>query len=506
MSMSIKKPVKKRKIRSLFSKYIITFVSVEFISITIFGGVLAYFLIDSWENNQKTNLYEYAENIASSYEELLKDDGKFTETGFEHLEYSIVGVSSTAKADIFISDLTGKIIYCNHMTAISHSTDNKISCEHDKLKIPGELIAGIIADGMLATRGNIETIYSDDTFIAASVVKKPYSQDAECIVFAIQNTETGLTPYIATFLQIYIAAALVMMFSTGLIIYSFTYNMTKPLRDISEATKQYAKGNFSYRIKHYDRNSVREFDELSAAINAMATDLEQFENSRTSLIANVSHEFKTPMTTISGFIDGILDGTIPPEKQSHYLQIVSNEVKRLSRLVVSMLNMSKIEAGELRINPARFNLTQMLVDIFVSFEQKIKNKDIDVKGFEYLTNCYIEADQDMINQVFYNIIDNAVKFTNIGGEISVYMKSDKNTVSISIRNTGKGIIQEDIGHIFERFYKGDKSRSLDSKSAGLGLFIVKNIVKLHDGDITVKSEDDKYTQFTVKLKKQLIEV
>lgn len=500
----MKKPAKKRKIRSLFSKYIITFVSAELVSISILGCILAYFLVDSWENNQKNNLYEYAENVASAYEALIEDDEQLTQTDFEYLEYSIAGVSSTAKADIFISDLTGKIIYCNHMDSISHS-DN-IDCEHSKLKIPAELIAGIVADGMIATRGSIGTIYSDDTFVVASVVKTPYSQNIECIVFATQNTETGLTPYIAKFLQIYVAVALVTMFTTGLIVYISTYNMTKPLREISEATKQYAKGNFSYRIKHYNGNAVREFDELSAAINAMATDLEQFENSRTSLIANVSHEFKTPMTTISGFIDGILDGTISPEMQSHYLQIVSNEVKRLSRLVVSMLNMSKIEAGELRINPIRFNLTQMIIDIFVSFEQKIESKSIDIKGFEYLTNCYIEADQDMINQVFYNLIDNAVKFTNDGGEISVRMKSDDNEVTFSIRNTGKGIVQEDISHVFERFYKGDKSRSLDSKSAGLGLFIVKNIVNLHNGDITVKSEDDKYTQFTVKLKKQLIEV
>lgn len=138
----MKKPAKKRKIRSLFSKYIITFVSAELVSISILGCILAYFLVDSWENNQKNNLYEYAENVASAYEALIEDDEQLTQTDFEYLEYSIAGVSSTAKADIFISDLTGKIIYCNHMDSISHS-DN-IDCEHSKLKIPAELIAGIV--------------------------------------------------------------------------------------------------------------------------------------------------------------------------------------------------------------------------------------------------------------------------------------------------------------------------------------------------------------------------
>ena len=236
----------------------------------------------------------------------------------------------------------------------------------------------------------------------------------------------------------------------------------------------------------------------------MAENLEQLENSRTQFVANVSHELKTPMTTIGGFIDGILDGTIDAEHQNQYLTIVSEEVKRLSRLVVSMLNMSKMEAGEMRIKPKRFNLTQQIIGIFMSFEQKIDNKKIDIKGLESLSNCYIEADPDMLSQVFYNLIDNAVKFTPQSGEIFTSLLDDGEYVTVKIRNTGEGIRSEDIDHVFERFYKGDKSRSLDVKSAGLGLFIVKNIVTLHGGEITVDSIYDKYTEFTVKLKIKLI--
>ena len=184
---------------------------------------------------------------------------------------------------------------------------------------------------------------------------------------------------------------------------------------------------------------------------------------------------------------------------------MSDEVKRLSRLVVSMLNMSKMEAGEMRLNPESFNLTDQIISIFISFEQKITDKNISIKGLEYLSNVFIEADTDMIKQVFYNLIDNAVKFTQPGGEIAVSMSIKENDVIFYIRNTGKGIKNEDIDHIFERFYKGDKSRSLDAKSAGLGLFIVKNIVELHNGEISVCNIDDKYTQFTVKLKSKLLE-
>lgn len=507
--MSVKRSEKKRRIINLFTKYITFFAAVEIISLTVFGIVLGYFLVGSWEDEQKTTLYEYAENIAHSYESLLESEADGEAVSYSGLCYSLASVSEAARADIYIVNDRGEVIFCKDMVEIDDgfiASADEVDCSHRDIKIPGELYTGIVADGMLATKGRLGNLYTDDTFVSAAAVSHAYSKDIVGIVFTVQRSEIGLRPYLSAFLQIYIMAAFVMMFVTGLIIYVSTYNMTKPLKDMSDATEQYAKGNFSYRIKQDEHNSVREFDELSAAMNAMAASLEQFENSRTNLIANVSHELKTPMTTIGGFIDGMIDGTVSQAEQPHYLQIVSDEVKRLSRLVVAMLDMSKVESGELRINPTRFNLTQQIVNIFISFEQKIESKHISIKGFDYLMNNYIEADADMINQVFYNLIDNAVKFTNEGGEISISMENCDDYVIVAIKNTGKGIADEDIDHVFERFYKGDKSRSLDSKSAGLGLFIVKNIVKLHNGEISVENADDKYTQFTVKLKKQLIGV
>lgn len=507
--MSSKRIEKKRRIRSLFANYILFFYTVEIISLTVFGVVLGYFLAGSWEDDQKTNLYEYAHNIAASYENILDSSKGEGDVSYSGLCYSLASVSSAARADIYIVDNSGEVIFCRHMTDVDGESvipADEIDCEHRDIRIPGEIVAGVSAEGMLATKGSVAKYYEDDTFVSASSVKKSSTNETVAVVFALQKAEVGLRLYLFSFLQIYVMAAIAMLLVTGLIIYVCTYILVKPIKDMSEATKQYATGNFSYRIKRSNRNSVREFDELSAAMNAMATSLEQFENSRSSLIANVSHELKTPMTTIGGFIDGILDGTIGEKDREHYLKIVSDEIRRLSRLVISMLDMSKIESGELKINPSRFNLTQQIWNIFISFEQKINSKNINVKGFDYLVNHYIEGDQDMINQVFYNLIDNAVKFTQQGGEIFISMENDDEYVTVSIENTGKGIAAEDIAHVFERFYKGDKSRSLDAKSAGLGLFIVKNIVKMHDGEISVASESDKRTKFTVKLKKQLVEV
>ncbi len=494
-----------RRRSSLFVKYFAFFFVVEFISLSVFGGVLFYFVSYTWEDEQKQKLFDYSENIAEVYEEYIESSELNSKMSYSGLCYSVSGVADMAKAEIFIVGMDGNIIFCNHEAEASKATPDEYKCEkHSDIIIPGEVLVGIATDGMLATRSDLGGVFQTESFISATVINSNYTEEADGIVFAVQSPEAGLTPYRNNFLQIYIPAAVLMMVLTCLIIYISTYNITKPLRDMSEATKRYSRGDFSYRIKRNNRNTVREFDELSAAMNSMAENLEQFENSRTQFVANVSHELKTPMTTIGGFIDGILDGTIDAQHQKQYLSIVSEEVKRLSRLVVSMLNMSKMEAGEMRIKPERFNLTQQIIGIFMAFEQKINDKKIDIKGLESLSNCYIEADPDMLKQVFYNLVDNAVKFTPRDGEIFTSLSDDGEYVTVKIRNTGKGIKPEDIDHVFERFYKGDKSRSLDVKSAGLGLFIVKNIVNLHGGEITVSSIYDKYTEFTVKLKIKLI--
>ena len=219
----------------------------------------------------------------------------------------------------------------------------------------------------------------------------------------------------------------------------------------------------------------------------MAQALATLEMSRRSFVANVSHELKTPMTTIGGFIDGILDGTISPDKQRHYLQIVSDEVKRLSRLVTGMLNMSKLEAGELDLKPVKFDISEMIFQTLLGFEQLIDNKHIEIRGLDTLQSNEVVADRDMINQVVYNLIDNAVKFTQDGGYIEVSSKSDAEKVIVKIRNRAAAIPSEEIDKIFERFYKVDKSRSYDVKGAGMGLYLVKTMVELHGGQITARS-------------------
>ena len=295
--------------------------------------------------------------------------------------------------------------------------------------------------------------------------------------------------------------------SVGIVIFAlmfcfvgvFSYQLTKPLQQMAKAAKAFGNGDFSIRV---NVKSNDEIGELAQAFNSMADSLAASEGMRRSFVANVSHELKTPMTTIAGFIDGILDGTIPPEREKYYLNIVTVEIKRLSRLVTSMLALSRIDSGELKMVTQTFNISDTVLNTFLTFEQKIEERKINILGLGDNKPVFIEGDPDMIHQVIYNLVENAAKFTNEGGDITVNVEEKGNDAFVTIKNTGAGIPKEQLQFIFDRFYKTDKSRSHDKNGMGLGLYIVKTIIQLHGGEIKADSVEGEYTQFWIRLPKK----
>ena len=217
-------------------------------------------------------------------------------------------------------------------------------------------------------------------------------------------------------------------------------------------------------------------------------------------MANVSHELKTPMTTIAGFADGILDGTIPPERQAHYLQMISSETKRLNRLVRSMLDTTRLQENQQipEEQKTRFDVSECAGQVLLGFEQKITAKALDVKVEFPDRPVYTRAHQDHIIQVIYNLVDNAVKFCPREGTLWLSVRSGKNKLYISVANTGETIPHEELPLVFDRFHKLDKSRSVNRDSWGLGLYIVKTIIGAHGENISVVSREGK-TEFTFTL-------
>ena len=297
-------------------------------------------------------------------------------------------------------------------------------------------------------------------------------------------------------------AALWIFLAALIAIYFITERTVAPLRDMSRAVKKMAVGQYDVRVRVHGKDEVAE---LAMAFNQMAESLENLERMRNSFVANVSHDLRTPMTTISGFVDGILDGVIPPEKQKHYLTVVSGEVRRLSRLVTALLDVSRLQAGDRKFDMKPFDICEMGRQILISFEQKIDGKGLDVEFECDEDNMYVLADMDAIHQILYNICDNAVKFSSERGKLKMSFTWSAGGLGrpykavVTVYNEGQGIPAEDLPFVFERFYKSDKSRGLDKTGVGLGMFISKTIVEAHGETISVDSEYGKYCAFTFTL-------
>lgn len=364
--------------------------------------------------------------------------------------------------------------------------------------IPSDVISTTIHDGKYFARTTLNGIYNEDKYVAAYPIY--YTRNNEIYGIVIVSTDTSdVSIFTDMVLKLFILSAIAALGVSFLAIGLFSYNLVKPLKQMAQAAKQFAKGDFSVRVSE---TSNDEIGELAVSFNNMAESLSSSEVTRRSFIANVSHELKTPMTTIAGFIDGILDGTIPPEKNTYYLQIVSKEVKRLSRLVKSMLDLSRLDNGELKLNYKTFDLLSTLVTILITFEQEIDKKNIEIRGLENISPKKIYGDKDLIHQIVYNLIENAVKFTDEGGYIEFDISENNSRTDFMIKNSGTGIKKTEIPLVFDKFYKTDKSRSKDKKGLGLGLYLVRSIIRLHGGDITADSVYGEYTEFKFYIPKK----
>lgn len=477
----------------LFAKYLTVITALMLVSYIVLASSLTVFLSNRWAKETQELLQVNVKQSAEYTENLLSKC--YTREDAENalvIMCNNIGVTATAiDTDIFFVNHEGKVIICREDFLYTYSSNSDGCLVHSGYTIPKEIIEQV-SQGEYFSRKEIDGLFTEDTFFAGYPV---YMGDTFVgAFFASTPVEAKLKEYASNMVGMYFWSAIFAAALSFLVIYAFTAKLTNPLRQMSNATKSYAQGDFSKRV------SVRGSDELAElcqSFNQMATALSVLESSRRSFVANVSHELKTPMTTIGGFIDGMLDGTIPLEKHEEYLGVVSVEVKRLSRLVTSMLNLSKIEAGELEIKPVKFDISQQLINCMLTFEQEIEKKNITINGFEEVGQTFIFADRDMIYQVVYNLIDNAVKFTNENGTITVFAGETTDGKNyVSIENTGEGISPEEIGRIFERFYKVDKSRSYDVKSAGLGLYLCKTIVEMHQGRIFAESQKGNFTRFT----------
>ncbi|MBR2639029.1 MAG: HAMP domain-containing histidine kinase [Oscillospiraceae bacterium] len=466
--------------KSLFNRYFAICSVVTLATITIMGGLVIGFSARYFSESTRESLRKNAEQAAAITVSGMADYG-YQKVPVSTVQNGYRIISSTTETKIFLVNLDGKTLICSEGE----------NCDHRTFGIPEDVMEAAVS-GEYDGSGTLGGIYESSHYTVGIPIKN--GETVMAVLFA--STEaTDVWFFIMDLMDIIFFCALIATAVSSVAIYFVTNSMTKPLREMAAAAKSFSTGDFTVRVPAEGEDEIAQ---LARSFNHMADSMADLESIRRSFIANVSHELKTPMMTIGGFIDGILDGTVPKEKHKQYLAIVSEEVKRLSRMVKSMLSIARIEAGDMKINPTDFDINELVCRTVFAFEQKIEEKKLEIMGLES-DEVFVKADNDLIHQVVYNLIDNAVKFVNEGGCISFSYAQKDGSVFVSVKNTGVGIAQQELPRLFDRFYKTDKSRSLDKTGVGLGLYIVQTIVNQHKGDLLVKSVEGEYTEFTFSI-------
>ena len=441
---------------------------------------------DRTAERQQQELVQACDVLTSTYVKI------YSETP-ENMLDTVYNLPATRETLYAFSNMVGCAVFVTDPSGITRFCSETYPCSHVYFNIKPSILEEIDrGDGVYLEQGLLGGLYTRSHLTAA----KPLSVGGKQIGYLFLSQDTSAADSLVTDIgRTFLIVLVLSLLGSYLIMYLLMYRLTRPIHRLTIAAKRLSEGDFSSRVTVIGHD---ELAELGQTFNDMANSLDSLEKMRSSFVANVSHELKTPMTSISGFVDGILDGTIPPEKQRDYLELVSSETKRLSRLVKTLLYLSKIEAGEESANLTDFNYASVVTDVIISLEPRLAEKKMEVEGLEWDTVLNTRADRDMIFQVTYNLVENAIKYAPEGSSIVFSMETKGDLHTVSIRNEG-ALGEEDCKHIFDRFYKVDKSRGLDSKSTGLGLYLVYTLLKIHGQNITVTSDDLTYVEFSFTL-------
>ena len=468
--------------KTTFGRLFGTTVVILLVSLLLLGTVFSFLVKDYLTTTATDELTNDARTIADLAAAYNGDSSLYNPNFLINLDIA----GRISGADAVICRTSGQVVMCSAAP---------LGCEHQGKYIEETYVRQVLEEEVTVNTGRIPGLFEDNRYVVAVPITDIDTQAKLGIVIVSAPMEDTVA-VMQKISDIFLVLAMVTVLVAVVLVSVFTRRQVYPLREMAKAASNFGHGDLTARVRVDDRNT-QEVRELTTAFNNMASSLQKSEYQRQEFVANVSHELKTPMTTIGGYVDGILDGTIPEENRVKYLRIVSDEVKRLSRLVRSMLDISRLQdqqeiPDEMR---TRFDLTECVGQVLITFEQKIlhKNLEVEVEMPEY--PVFTRANQDYVTQVVYNLIDNAVKFCPAEGVLGIHIKEGDSKAYISVSNQGETIPPEELSLVFDRFHKTDKSRSQNRDGWGLGLYIVKTIVCSHGENISVTSRDGK-TEFT----------
>ena len=464
-----------KKNHKLYYKFILAYVCFAALCIIVVLTITSPISYGFLVRQKAAELYRSANEISNTYAEFFYDDAISTEDVKQQL--NVAGDFSSLV--IWIMNLDGEVIYSSENSSTftiegfaNENTSRSFYREGD--------FYGHFGEEMLSVLAPITYNYNLKGYV---VVHSPTTKIRE------QRNDLNLI--------ILATVAVVFILSTFILIV-FTDVVYIPLKKITKATEAYAEGDFTYPID-IDKND--EIGYLAASLTYMADKLSHFEDDQKKFIANVSHDFRSPLTSMKGYLEAMADGTIPPEQHEKYLKIVKNETERLTKLTNNLLTLNNLNITGMNLDISDFDINRTIKNTVATFEGTCKTKHISFNLVLTGETLYVSADKGKIEQVLYNLIDNAIKFSKPDSVIRLETSEKNETIFVSVKDSGIGIPKDNLKLIFDRFYKTDLSRGRDKKGTGLGLSIVKEIIKAHHENINVISTVDVGTEFIFTLPK-----
>lgn len=474
----------------LFSRYLSILLAGLGSIFLLLVVALSLYTIEYFRAEEEARMEATAGSINQSITAMME----LTEQDFQYLleqETSLLSdtlssLTSGTETGLFITDGNGKVIVSDEGESLPAELSFSTLTKSTKFAREGKLF-----------RSDLDGFFPKKKLCRVILLEKEYKTHKQRVgAIFLYRDSAGSTEFFSGLIKSFLVAAVLGIGILLLFLRSLVKQFLLPLKTLNHAAESFAKGDFSVRLEEELGGDITP---IFRAFNQMAARVEENEKMRQSFVSNISHDLRTPLTTIGGFVQNMDAGIIPPEKQGHYFKIISDEVARLSRLVQTLLETSRMTSGERKYTFAPLDLCELARITLLSFETRLEEKELEVEFFADPDSIITIADRDAIQQVIYNLIDNAIKFTPQKGALSLHLSLQADKALFGVKNSGEGIPEEELRHLFDRFYKSDRSRGLDKKGMGLGLFIAKTIINAHGEEIWVESREGDFTQFIFSL-------
>ena len=469
--------------KTLYLKLILAYIIFGLFGFVVVATFVSNMTIDHLKKEQADTLYREATLIANTYATDLYNN----EVSLETVKTQLDSLDTYLNATLWIINPSGRMILDSSSPL---DVENEIVIEN---------FDPTITEGSYYTIGNFFHTFEEEMLSVFAPITSDYKVKGYVVIHSsmssIQSEANSLLN------MSYIMLSIRLLLSLIILIF-FTEIVYIPLRKITEATEQYASGNMHYE---FTVESEDEMGYLAATLSYMASEIARSEDDQKKFVANVSHDFRSPLTSIKGYLEAMIDGTIPPEMYEKYLTILLNETERLRKLTNSLLTLNNLNTKGIMLNKTDFDINRTIRNVAASFEGTCRAKTIAIELVLTGEEMYVVADVDKIQQVLYNLLDNAIKFSHHNSVIKLETSEKHNKIFVSVKDSGIGIPKDDLKLIWDRFYTSDLSRGKDKKGTGLGLSITKEIIRSHGENINVISTEGVGTEFIFSLPKSDME-